>query len=148
MAKERFKLIPIVFLVLINKDKILLARRYNTGHADGQYSLVAGHLDGNETFREGMVREAAEEAGIRVSSDNLHVVHVLHRMNKADSRESLGIFFTTTLWQGTPRIMEPDKCDDMGWFPLDHLPENTVATVRQALECIQKNIIYSEFGWE
>jgi hypothetical protein len=43
--------------------------------------------------------------------------------------------------------MEPHKCDDLRWFELDNLPENTVLYIRQAIDCISKNIFYSEFGW-
>ena len=48
MKKERFKLIPAVFLIFRRGDEVLLLRRANTGYQDGKYGLVAGHLDGDE----------------------------------------------------------------------------------------------------
>ena len=59
---ERFKLVVAVHLILIENGKILLLRRYNTGYEDGNYSLVAGHIDGNESVIQAMQREALEEA--------------------------------------------------------------------------------------
>ena len=64
MAKERHKLIPSVYLVLIKNNKILLLRRFNTGFMDGYYSLPAGHVESNETLTSAMVREAKEEIGM------------------------------------------------------------------------------------
>lgn len=54
---------------------------------------------------------------------------------------------TTDKWTGEPRNAEPDKCDDLSWFPLDSLPENIIPCIKQAFECIKDNIIYSEFGF-
>lgn len=51
--KEKFKYIGSSYLVLIKNNEILLLRRYNTGFMDGNYGLPAGHLDGNDTAREG-----------------------------------------------------------------------------------------------
>lgn len=41
--------------------------------------------------------------------------------------------------------MELDKCDDIGWFDLDNLPENMVEYTRQAIEMMRKGETYSEF---
>ena len=43
-----FKFKSAVHLFLIQDDKILLLRRYNTGYEDGNYSVIAGHLAGGE----------------------------------------------------------------------------------------------------
>ncbi len=141
---ERFKLIPTSHLILIRDGKILLSRRFNTGWSDGLYSVVAGHLDGNETFLQAMRREAKEEAGIDIKENEMRVVHVMHR--KSDD-ERIDIFVEAGSWNGEPKIMEHDKCDDMGWFDIGSLPENMVPYVRQAIEMIRRGVHYSEHGW-
>lgn len=146
MQKERFKLVPTSFLVLTRDDKILLLRRFNTGHMDGYYSMVAGHLDGNETFIQAAVREAKEESGIDIKEGDLEVVHVMHR--KCPDEERIDIYIKAKKWKGEPKNLESHKCDDLRWFELDKLPKNTVDYVRQAIDSIRNKIFYSEFGWD
>lgn len=55
---SRFTLIAAVHLFLLDGDKVLLSRRFQTGYEDGNFSVPAGHLDGNETIHEAMIREA------------------------------------------------------------------------------------------
>jgi 8-oxo-dGTP diphosphatase len=145
MAKERFKLVPTSHLILIKNNKILLSRRFNTGYEDGNYSVVAGHLNGNETFVHAMVREAKEEAGIEIEPKDLEVIHVMHR--KCPTEERIDFFIKAKKWKGEPKIMEHDKCDDLRWFDLTNLPVNTIPYIKQAIEKIMSNIFYSEHGW-
>lgn len=143
---DRFKLIATAHLVLIKNGEILLLGRHNTGYEDGNYGVVAGHLDGNETVIQAMAREAKEEAGIDVNLEDLEVVHVMHR--KYPGGERMDFFVKANAWKGEPKIMEPDKCDDLSWFKINELPDNVIPYVRHALNCIQKGKkLYSEFGW-
>lgn len=143
---DKFKLITCVYLLLIKDGKILLSRRFNTGYKDGNYSLVAGHHDGGETIREAMVREAAEEAGIKINKDDLELVLTMHRW--CGDHERIDLFFTVKTWEGEITNQEPHKCDDLSWFPLDQLPVNTVSCIRTAVDCYQRGIGYCEFGWD
>lgn len=65
-------------------------------------------------------------------------------MNKKSDRADY--FFVATKWAGEPRICEPDKCDDLRWFPVDELPENMMHHVREAIGCVENNQPYSELG--
>lgn len=144
MPNERFKVGATVHLVLIEDKRILMQRRYNTGYEDGKYSLIAGHINGNETFREAMVREAKEEAGIILKVEDLQIIHLLHRKTPI---EKIDTFLFPTKWSGTPSIIEPDKADDLRWFDLENLPDNSVAYIRWAINQITNRVFYSEFGW-
>ena len=42
--------------------------------------------------------------------------------------------------------MEPQKCDDIEWFPIGARPENMMHHVREAIQNVEKGIIYSELG--
>ena len=64
-----------VHLLLVKDDRVLLLKRYNTGYEDGNYSVVAGHIDGGEDLKTAMIREAREEAGGHVPSSGVRVRH-------------------------------------------------------------------------
>src|SRR3989344_3742208 len=144
--KKRFTYVGASYLVLIRGRKILLLRRFNTVFEDGNYGLPAGHLDGDETAREGGTREFKEEIGIAINPDDLAVIHAMHR--KAADDERIDFFMTTSKYTGEIKNCEPHKCGDLRWFPLDNLPSNTIPYIRQAITCYQKGIFYSEFGWK
>jgi 8-oxo-dGTP pyrophosphatase MutT (NUDIX family) len=133
-----------VHLLFFRKDHVLLLRRFNTGYADGQYSVPAGHLDGGETVIAAARREAWEETGVRIAAEDLAFSSVMHRMN-ADER--VDFFLHVRDWDGEPENTEPDKCDELRWVNLDELPENTVPYVRQAIQNHRDQTRFYEFGW-
>lgn len=141
----RFKMIASSYLILIKNGKILLSRRFNTGYEDGKYSLPAGHIENNESLTQGAAREIFEEIGLKLAPQAFKLVHVTHRKEK-DIR--MDFFFTAKADTQTPVNKEPEKCDDLRWFPLTRLPENTIPYIRHAIACYQKKIFYSEFGWK
>src|SRR3989344_4913591 len=142
---ERFKMIASGFLMLIKNGKILLLRRAHTGYRDGYYSLPAGHVEENESVMASTVRESFEEIGVQVNQKDLLFVHALH--NKENDKR-LFFFFRANRWSGEPYNKEPEKCDDLQWFPVDALPSNTIDYILHAIRSYQKQIFYSEFGWE
>ena len=144
-CKDRHMLIPASYLVLRRNDEVLLLRRFNTGYEDGKYSMPAGHVDAGETFTETVIREVGEEIGITLKWEDVRMAHMMHR--KSVDSETVDTFFTIEEWTGEPKNMEPNKCDDLSWFPLDKLPENTIPYIQQALKCIRDGKFYSEFGW-
>ena len=148
MAKERHKIVPASYLTLLKDNKILLLRRLNTGYEDGNYSMIAGHVDQGETFSQCITREAKEEAGIEIKPEDLKMAHMMCRNSGlAENNERIDAFFTVEKWEGEITNMEPHKCDDLSWFNINNIPENVIPYIREAINCIKNNIFYSEFGW-
>ena len=147
MSNERFTLRAAVYLLLFKDRKVLLARRFKTGWMDGKYSLIAGHLDGNESIFNCMIREAGEEAGIRIKKKDLKALKVLHRFSPGD-QEYMDFFFTAEKWSGEPKIMEPNKCDKMEWFPVNRLPKNILPYVKDVIKNYGDGIPFIESGWK
>ncbi len=143
----RHTVIPAVHLFLIKDNQILLARRFQTGYEDGNYSVPAGHIEKGETALQAILREGKEEAGIRCSPMQTKFVHVMCRKNPGEEMERVDFFFACTQWDGDLCNPEPEKCDDLRWFPITKLPKNTVAYVRSAINHYQNSIFYSEHGW-
>jgi 8-oxo-dGTP pyrophosphatase MutT (NUDIX family) len=138
---ERLKLKVAVYLLLIKDNKILLLRRYNTGWNDGNYSLPAGHLDPNETVTNALLRESFEEIGVTLSSENIKLVHTMHRI----ASSYIDLFFVAEKWNGEITNVEPNKCDDLKWFDLCDLPPNMVLSVKSAIEKYKAGELFSDF---
>lgn len=54
------------------------------------------------------------------------------------------MFFSTQTFEGIPQIMEKDTCDDLRWFTLNNLPDNTIEKIKQVIKCIENGIIYDD----
>jgi len=127
------KVVPSVFTIVSQNKKVLLLRRANTGWLDGWYDLPAGHLEDQEKLKVGAARELKEETGIIVATKDLRLVHVYQNHHRPKTPH-YGFIFQASKWSGKPKIVEPDKCDDMGFFALDKLPKKITPYVREALE--------------
>jgi 8-oxo-dGTP diphosphatase len=144
LSKEKFKMPVAAHLLLIKEGKILLLRRFNTGYEDGNYSVVAGHLEGDEDVKSAMIREAKEEAGIEIIPSNIHVVGVMHRKSEV---ERVDFFLVADSWNNEIVNMEPEKCDDLSWFEIDNLPSNTIPYIKRAIENYLSGAHFDIYGW-
>ena len=148
---ERFKITPAVYLILLNdNNQVYLMRRYNTGYEDGNYSLPAGHLEWGEQFSGTAYRELREETGIEVNEKKfVSPRHIMSRV-RAEGSHRIDVFYVLNISSNTkPEILEPDKCDDAGWYTIDELPNNTIPYIAHALKMVFNNpdqITWSEFG--
>lgn len=119
--------IPIgVHLILQDEKskKVLLMKRKSTGYQDGNWSFPAGSIDGKESLRAAMCREAKEEIGIILKEENLSFLGIIHKLEK-DNYENIAVYFKATQWEGSPVNAEPHKCFALEWFSLlDDLPQN------------------------
>ncbi len=134
-----------VFVVLMQGADICLLRRRGTGWMDGLVSLPAGGLEAGETIALAARREAKEEVGVEIALPSLRYAHALHSLTEGS--DWMGHFFVATAWSGIPRLCEPEKHADLTWRCIRDLPDETIPYVRQALVCIDRGILYSEFGW-
>lgn len=134
-----------VHLLFFRNEEILLLRRFQTGYRDGEYSLPAGHLDGDETVVAAACREAGEEIGVRILPEAIAFSSVMHR-HEGDER--IDFFVKVDAWEGDPFNAEPEKCDDLRWVHPARLPSNLVPYVRRAIENHFAGACFDEFGWD
>ena len=86
-----------VHLLFFREDQILLLRRFNTGYRDGEYSVPAGHLDGNETvMAAARARRREKKSGFRLRRADIAFSSVMHR-NEGDER--VDFFMHVHKWQ-------------------------------------------------
>lgn len=148
MKKERHKAVPAVYGIFKKDNQILLGRRQNTTYYDGWYSVPSGHVEVSELPTEAMIREIKEEIGVDVVLEDIEFVHMLYRTAHDETGDRVDFFFVIKKWIGEPKIMEPEKCDDLQWFSLDNLPENRIHHEKSAMDCIDRRISFSELNKE
>ncbi len=139
---------PACYLLIKKDDCLLFVLRENTGYMDGMYSLPAGRVEEGETFLNGAVREAKEEAGLVVKPTDLQHVHTQHRFSELSEKQQwVDVFFEASVWSGEPVNNEPDKHARIEWLPISSLPDNIMDYQKNALQSIFAGRIYGEFGF-
>ena len=102
--------------------------------------MPSGRVDKGELPKEALIRELKEELGIDVKNEDLQFIY------SNFIRDKYSIFmFKVNNWQGEPKIMEPDKCDELTWFDLENLPENILGRGKEVLADVQTGVTYREY---
>ncbi|MDE7330032.1 MAG: NUDIX domain-containing protein [Clostridia bacterium] len=112
--------------LLFNADgEILLGKRRNC-LGDGLYSLIGGHLKEGETVEDGIIRELKEELGVTVLREDVEVVNFAYVRNEGAPMIEIGVLIKR--YDGEIDNREPQRCESLGYFRLDELPEMFAAT--------------------
>jgi len=101
--------------VLEREGTILAARRKRGSHLEGHWEFPGGKLEPGESPEDCLVRELAEEIGVRVRPQEILEV-VFH---KYPEKSVLLLFYRCELLEGEP---QPIECDEVRWVALADLP--------------------------
>lgn len=145
--KGRHTAVPAVYALFERDGALLFTLRQNTGYQDGNYGVPAGHVEAGESLMQALVREVAEEVGIRIRAEDTELVHLGYRPKRDETGERMDVYFRVLRWDGEPMNAEPHKCVRIAWLPKDNLPKNVIKFQRHAIECWQREIHFSELGW-
>ncbi|WP_328551675.1 NUDIX hydrolase [Streptomyces sp. NBC_00358] len=135
-------------LVLVRDGAVLLGKRHpDSPFAPSTWHVPAGHREPGESALACMVRETSEETGIAIEASDLSLVHTVDQRNPWSPVPRLQLFFAASRWSGEPRVLEPDRCTEWRWWPLDALPGELVEYTRTALAAIARGTSYTDSGW-
>lgn len=83
--------VNVAVAVIHYKDKYLLGFRDAFQHQGNRYEFVGGKIDGNETAKQALIREVAEETGINVDGNTIVKLGRLHH-DYGDKQVSLQVY--------------------------------------------------------
>lgn len=120
--------VPAAGVILVRDGAVLLVKRKYEPRA-GWWCLPAGFMEAGETPEQTAVRELQEETGVFAQLTGLFGVYA----GFDDPRvRAVLILYTGVITGGDERA--GDDAIELGWFPLDALPEELAfASHRQAL---------------
>lgn len=101
------------------KREILFLRRKGA-HGAGDWCPPGGHLEFGESFVDCARREVKEEVGVNIK--NIRFFGLTNDIF-SEGKHYITIAMRAELKSGKPKIMEPDKMTEIGWFPENKLPK-------------------------
>jgi mutator protein MutT len=106
-----------------DKGELFLSKRsQQVSNERGCWETPGGAVEFGETLQDAVKREIKEEYGVDI--DILEQFPAEDHLIPAENQHWVATTFLARVKEGQePKIMEPDKCDALGWFPLDNLPE-------------------------
>lgn len=126
---------------------VLLGLRHpDSAFAPSTWHVLAGHCE-QENAIDCLIREAREEAGLRIERRDVELVHVVHHIGQPRNPPRLALFFRARTWGGEPVLCEPDKCTQWKFWDPAALPDDLVPYTRLAITKIRNGEPYSETGW-
>ncbi|WP_026411098.1 NUDIX domain-containing protein [Actinomadura oligospora] len=137
-------------LVRNARGEVLLLQRSGTGYRDGWWHPPAGKLAPGEDVASCVVRELAEETGLRADPEKLVPAHVMHRSNDQPPGP-FGTILDFYFWcevTGEPKVKEPDRCSGLMWASPSQLPDPTVPHAVRVFEALRDGATFSRLGWK
>ncbi len=118
--------------------RVFLAKRgRGARNESGRWEFPGGGVEFGEALECALAREVMEEYGITIEVGEL--LDVVNHVIPVEGQHWVSPTFICRLTGGTPVIREPHKCEEIGWFRIDAIPEQelTIAS-KKSLESLKK----------
>lgn len=125
-------------IIFNNNGEIFLAKRgKEAGNEKHRWEFPGGSVEFGETLPNALRREILEEYGFIIEVRKL--LDVVDHILPEEKQHWVSPTFLCQYKHGTPSIREPHKCDAIGWFRLDSIPEKDLSSAsRKSLKSLKK----------
>ncbi len=119
--------------ILVDPDgKVFLSRRgQNSKNEKGLWEFPGGAVEFGEKMADALQREMAEEYGIEIEVGDL--LDIIDHILPAEGQHWVSPTFICRIKSGEPKILEPEKCSQIGWFDVGEIPDNLSLITQQNL---------------
>ncbi len=107
--------------VILNSDgKIFLAKRGKKAKNEiGTWEFPGGAIEFGESMAQTIKREVKEEFGVTIKP--LRPLSPVDHFIPAEKQHWVAIPYVSKLTHGIPKILEQEKCSEIGWFSLNEI---------------------------
>lgn len=102
---------------IIKNGKLFITKRGKKAKNErGKWEIPGGSVEFGETFEKAVKREIKEEHGIEV--EIIELLGICDHIIPNENQHWVSPTFICRIKKGIPKILEPEKCDEFGWFSL------------------------------
>ncbi|MGW3494727.1 bifunctional class I SAM-dependent methyltransferase/NUDIX hydrolase [Streptomyces sp. NPDC001020] len=112
--------------IVLSDRGVLLGR-----HHRGTLELPGGTVEPGESLEQTVIRELAEETGLRARIEDITLLGTL--VDHVEDVVRLTVGALVNSWQGRPATQPDEKVGDWAWYPLDQLPDGLFVCSAQIL---------------
>ena len=135
------KLATLAYIIYQNEVLLLYRNKKPNDYHEGKYVAIGGRLEPGETPLECVIRELKEETGLEVELDEIHAVESCFDDPRGNT---ILILYKAHITGG--ELKAGDDAVDVGFFPLNDLPEIAFDCHRKTLSHLAKNVASEENG--
>jgi len=104
---------------IFDKDgKLFIAKRGKKSRNEkGKWEIPGGSVEFGETLENAIKREIKEELDVEI--EILELLGICDHIIPDEKQHWVSPTYICKIVKGKPKILEPDKCSDIGWFTLE-----------------------------
>lgn len=124
---------------IISQDrKMFIAKRGPKAKNErGKWEIPGGSVEFGETFEAALHREIMEEIGVEV--EIIELLDICDHIISEEQQHWVSPTFLCKIKSGTPQILEPEKCVEIGWFTLEEAAKLDLSIVtKYDIETLKK----------
>lgn len=130
-------------VLLDANGRVFLSKRGSLAKNErGKWEIPGGAVEFGETLEKAIVRETFEEFGVKIKVRKL--LHLSNHILPDEKQHWIAPSYFCEIIEGTPKIMEPGKTDEIGWFTLEQAEKLPLSVVtKRDIEELKKLSILS-----
>ncbi len=120
-------------VIVDRQGRLFLARRGPQAKNErGLWEFPGGSVEFGETLADALKREIREEYGMEIEVGAL--LDVVDHILPEEGQHWVSPSYLCRPLSGDPRILEPGKCTEIGWFAMEDMPDDLTMISRENLE--------------